>query len=165
MSDYLEALERLRANGETPEKGSPQEQEGLDAVRRALSDFKHPDFPDRIRAAYGEEIFFNDTLKTLRRRDELVEYMKESASQLEAGTVEFLSTIRDGDDHYLRWRMSLTFKKLADGKPTHSCGMSHLRFDGDGKVVLHQDFWDSTGGFFEHLPVVGWMITRVKKRL
>lgn len=46
-----------------------------------------------------------------------------------------------------------------------SVGMSHIRFDADGKVILHQDFWDSTGGLFEHVPGLGWMLRSVKSRL
>lgn len=43
--------------------------------------------------------------------------------------------------------------------------MTHIRFDSEGKVILHQDFWDSTGGLFEHVPALGWMLRRAKKRL
>ena len=60
---------------------------------------------------------------------------------------------------------TIRFKRLAGGEDTRSVGMTHVRFDSAGKVVLHQDFWDSTGGFFEHVPVLGWMLRRVKNRL
>lgn len=43
--------------------------------------------------------------------------------------------------------------------------MTHLRFDREGKVVLHKDFWDAGGGFFEHLPVLGRAMRWVKSRL
>ena len=43
--------------------------------------------------------------------------------------------------------------------------MSHIRFGADGKVVLHQDFWDSSGGLFEHVPGLGWMLRKAKARL
>jgi hypothetical protein len=32
-------------------------------------------------------------------------------------------------------------------------------------VVLHQDYWDSAAGLFEHVPVVGRLIRTVKSRL
>ena len=44
-------------------------------------------------------------------------------------------------------------------------GAWRIRFDAEGKVKLHQDFWDSAGGLFEHTPVLGWMLQRAKKRL
>ena len=41
----------------------------------------------------------------------------------------------------------------------------HLRFNDAGQVVLHQDFWDSSQGFFEHVPILGAMIRWVRNRL
>lgn len=56
-------------------------------------------------------------------------------------------------------------KTLSKKQDIITIGMSHLRFDGAGKVVLHQDFWDSTRGIFEHVPLIGNGIRAVKKRL
>ena len=61
--------------------------------------------------------------------------------------------------------MTLRFKNLQRGKDTTSIGMSHIRFNSEGQVVLHQDFWDSSAGLFEHMPALGWMIRAVKRRL
>jgi hypothetical protein len=41
--------------------------------------------------------------------------------------------------------------------------MSRVRFDAGGRVVLHQDYWDSASGLFEHVPVLGGLIRAVKK--
>ena len=71
---------------------------------------------------------------------------------------------REGN-YYFRWQMTIRFKRLARGEEQRSIGMTHVRFDPEGKVVLHQDFWDSAAGLFEHVPVLGWMLRRVKQRL
>jgi len=42
---------------------------------------------------------------------------------------------------------------------------SHIRFNAAGQVVFHQDYCDSGGNLFEHIPVVGWLIRRIKARL
>ena len=34
----------------------------------------------------------------------------------------------------------IRFKRFARGEETRSVGMTHVRFDSAGKVVLHQDF-------------------------
>ena len=39
-----------------------------------------------------------------------------------------------------------------------------VRFDAQGRVVLHQDFWDATAGVFEHVPVVGTAIRGIKAK-
>ena len=51
------------------------------------------------------------------------------------------------------------------GETVRSIGMSHIRFNSAGLVILHQDYWDSGGNLFEHIPVVGWLIRRIKARL
>ena len=43
--------------------------------------------------------------------------------------------------------------------------ISQLRFDGDGRVAFHQDFWNAADGLYEHLPLLGNLIRRVKRRL
>lgn len=165
VSDYLEALAEIGAAGTGVEPGSEAEREAVDGFKALLSDFKAPDFRQRVRQVYAERLYFNDTLKTIRDLDELAEYLGATGENLESGTVEFLDVVADEGNYYFRWRMSLEFKRFDRGEVHHSLGMSHVRFDGDGRVVLHQDFWDSAGGLFEHVPVLGWMIRRAKRRL
>ena len=43
--------------------------------------------------------------------------------------------------------------------------MTQLRFNSDGLVVLHQDYWDSAGGFYDHLPVVGGLLAWIRSML
>jgi hypothetical protein len=43
--------------------------------------------------------------------------------------------------------------------------MTMLRFDGEGRVVLHQDFWDPAAGFYEHLPVLGGVLRWIKSKI
>ena len=130
-----------------------------------LSDFKAPDFSERIPEVYAEELFFNDTIKTLHRAEELQEYLTETSESIDKGTVEFLDVVTSNGNYYLRWEMTIRFKKLARGEDKRSVGMSHVRFDAAGQVVLHQDFWDSAGGLFEHVPALGWMLRRAKHSL
>ena len=44
-------------------------------------------------------------------------------------------------------------------------GISHLRFDTEGKIILHKDFWDAAGGLYEDLPVLGGGMRWIKSRL
>ena len=130
-----------------------------------MADLKAPDLRAQVRQVYADDVFFNDTLKTLRGVDEVEEHLAATAEALESGTVEFLDLVADDGDYYFRWVLKSRFKRLAKGEEKISVGMTHVRFDERGKVVVHQDFWDSTGGLFEHVPVLGWGLRRVKGRL
>ncbi len=161
---YREALRRAETI-DSPAPGSQEESAALERFKGLLSDFKAADFADRIRDVYAEEVWFNDTLKTIEGIDALEEYLLESAAAVESTTVEFEDLVASEGNYYLRWSMQIRFKKLKRGETTSSIGMTHLRFNRQGKVILHQDFWDSAAGLFEHVPAVGWMIRRIKGRL
>ena len=163
--EYLDTARRLQAQGPSLEPGSEEARRAVERFQRLLSDYKAPGFQAGIREVYAEEVFFNDTLKTLRGVDEVEEHFAATAEAVDSGTVEFVDSVSDDGDYYFRWVMKIRFKRFARGEETLSIGMSHVRFDAHGKVVLHQDFWDSVGGLFEHTPALGWVLRRAKSKL
>ena len=46
-----------------------------------------------------------------------------------------------------------------------SIGISHLRFNADNKIIVHQDYWDSMQGFYQHLPIIGGVLRWIKNGL
>jgi hypothetical protein len=60
-----------------------------------------------------------------------------------------------GADVYVRWTMEIRAKNLAGGKPVVTEGVSQLRFDREGRIILHQDFWNPANGIYRHLPLLG----------
>lgn len=163
--EYLETLRSLEVAGATLEEGSEEESRAIERFRSLLSDFKAPDFGERIPKVYAEDVFFNDTIKTVRGARNVQEYLTATGEAIDKGTVEFLDVVVDNGNYYFRWAMTIQFKRFARGEDKRSVGMTHVRFDSAGKVVLHQDFWDSAGGLFEHVPALGWMLRRVKRGL
>ncbi len=158
IEPYEQALERFPGAENGIERG-------LVAFDEAFGNLADPRVAERMDALYAESIFFNDTLKTFEHRDDLVRYMKKTGASLDSSTVEIQQVLRDGPDVFVRWTME--FHTRAAGRDIHSrsIGMTHLRFDEQGQVVLHQDFWDSGHGLYAHLPVVGFMVRRVHDRL
>ncbi len=61
--------------------------------------------------------------------------------------------------------MDIRFKNYNQGRIARSVGISHLRFDTEGKIILHKDFWDAAGGLYEYLPVLGGVMRWIKSRL
>lgn len=164
LDEYASTLKKVTAG----RSGGPTEAEkrGLEAWKGLLADLSVENVEGKASQVYAEETFFNDTLKTLRSNEAIEDYLIETAEMLHEGTVEYRDTQRaDDGSYYVRWQMVYKGKKLAGGKPIRTIGMSHLVFDGEGRVVLHQDFWDSTRGIFQHIPVVGGQVRFIKNRL
>jgi SnoaL-like domain len=123
-----------------------------------------PGFDARAKAFYANDLYFNDTLATLRTEDELVEHLRRIH---DAGT-HLVVTIDDaiprGEDLYLRWTMKATFDVLGRSRTSETIGISHLRFDASGECVLQQDYWDPAFGFYRHVPLVGRLLERIRGR-
>lgn len=164
LDDYRDALKQADSTGSV-EPGSDREKAALDGVRSLLSEFSRENIEGRVAGVYAEELFFNDTLKTLRSAEAIEEYFLETADLLVSSEVRFTDTARSGSDYYLRWEMDYESKKLNKGNDIKTIGMTHLRINPEGKVIVHQDFWDSARGVFEHVPVVGGGIRLIRNRL
>lgn len=115
-----------------------------------------------IDARYADEFFFNDTFRTITQRDELKAYMRETSEKRINCEVEIDDIARSGNDVYLRWTMRMQFSVLGREINSESAGLSHLRYNDAGKIILQQDFWDGVEGFYQHLPVIGLWIRQIR---
>ena len=130
-----------------------------------VSDMSTQNVRAMVRDVYAEDAYLNDTLKEVRGIDAIESYFLHSVDATERVTAEILDVAESNRDYSLRWVMAITFKRLNDREPTRSIGMSHLRFNADGKVVYHQDYWDSASGFYQYVPILGRLIKAIKGRL
>ena len=67
----------------------------------------------------------------------------------------------DGAVALMAWRFSGTLR----GRSFTLDGMSKLRFADDGRVCEHIDHWDSATQFYLRLPVIGWLLSLVRRRV
>ncbi len=116
-----------------------------------------------VKGLYAPDAFFNDTLKTVRGNEAIEAYFLKAASHTDFIRAEVVDVARSGPNTYLRWVMDVRYK--GSKETVRTVGMTHLRFAPDGRIALHQDFWDSTTGFFEHLPVLGPLIRWIKSKI
>lgn len=142
-----------------------RETRAIEGVKSYLGSLNRKTVEDRTREVYAPDVFFNDTLKTVRGSEALREYFLETVDNTDAVQVTFTDVARSGNDYYFRWIMDVQFKHLQRGKSFRSIGMTHVRFNERGQATLHQDYWDSAQGFFDHVPVLGAGTRFLKSRL
>jgi hypothetical protein len=149
-----------------PSASSTEEAAAVENFKTFFSSFAADRIDKLLSSTYADDIYFNDTLKTVRGIEDLAHYLKESAAAVENCRVEVVEVTRtENNDHYFRWKMMIRFKRFKKGHDTWTVGMSHLRFNAAGLVVYHQDYWNATDGIFRHIPILGTMINAVIKRL
>jgi len=163
---YGEALART-ANiaGEGLAAGSPEEARAIAAFTDFVRIMDAETIAQRALEVYAENAYFNDTVKELSGSAVIGAYLAESLEATEEVKVEVVDVARSGIDYYYRWVMDIKFRNLNGGEWTSSEGMSQIRFNPQGRVVLHRDFWDSAGGLFAYMPVVGSLLKWIKGRI
>jgi hypothetical protein len=119
----------------------------------------------KIAGVYADNLYFNDTVATIYDRQKLLRYFQHTQQQLDGIEFEVLDVQDHGQDAFVRWKMQTSFKVLGQAHMVQSIGMSHLRFNRNNQIVLHQDYWDSLQGFYQHIPVIGGILRWIKNQL
>ena len=146
-TEYREALQSQPAAATDAETAAERFVE-------VYADLRAPDLAKRIEGFYAPTFWFNDTLASITDRDDLVRYMQQTGDKVLAMDVQIMDAFSRGEDVFIRWGMQLEFKAGWRTARTDTVGVTHLRFNDDGKVVLHQDFWDNAEGIFREVPLV-----------
>ncbi|WP_435751641.1 nuclear transport factor 2 family protein [Thauera sp. AutoDN2] len=69
--------------------------------------------------------------------------------------------IEQGAQAMLGWAFHFRLR----GRALTVRGVTHLRFDAEGRVTLHRDYWDAAEELYEKLPLLGGAMRVIKRRL
>ena len=163
---YSEALKQTALElGEGFTDGSDEEAQAIARFTEFLREWDPETIDVKVQAVYASGAYFNDTIKEIRSSKHIANYLAKSLEATEMVRIEVTDVARSGVDYYFRWVMDIKFRNLNNSSWTRSEGMSQIRFDHEGKVLLHRDFWDAAGGLFAYMPIVGFLLKWIKGRL
>lgn len=145
-------------------KGSDAERAAVQRVKDFFAVMTEDSVRKQTRQVYAPEAYLNDTLKSLNGAALIEDYFLATVRNAENVTVQFEDVAESGGNYYFRWVMDTRLKQLREGQTIRTIGITMMRFDAQGRVVFHQDFWDATAGLFEHVPVVGTAIRGIKAK-
>ena len=148
-----------------PPRGSTAEKEAIARFESFLGHLDEKTAREQTERVYGPDAFLNDTLKTIHGSPAIRDYFIKTAQGLENMTVTFDDVAVSGQNYYFRWTMDTRMKHLARGKNVRTIGVTMVRFDSQGRVILHQDFWDSAQGVWDHVPGVGAAIRWIQSKI
>ncbi|MES2439384.1 MAG: nuclear transport factor 2 family protein [Verrucomicrobiota bacterium] len=164
VAGYRKAMGKVAPSGLKP--GGPGEEAALlrfQTFLQSIGDRKYVE--ENTLNVYSADAYLDDTLAIHHGGAEIEAYFLKTSETMTSYQVTIEDTARSGDDFYIRWTMVFAAPALSGGKPVHSVGISQVRFNREGKVAFHRDFWDSGQNFYAHLPAVGGAVGFVKKRL
>ncbi len=161
-ASYERALERTAPLAVTLVPGSEQEQRTFAAVQRYFNGMTPGSVRELTSSVYAPGAYLNDTLVGIDGADRIEAYFRHTMERARLLDVQFLERAPAGTDWYVRWRMTVAADGLNGGQEVVTYGVTQFRFDADGRVLVHKDFWDSGTGLHEQLPVIGGAVRRVR---
>lgn len=120
---------------------------------------------------YRSDIEFVDPFHRIEGLSQLTGYFSGMLDGLDECRFEFQQVVEDAQvaergrigQAVLFWTMHYRHPKLAQGKKLQVSGSSHLKFQ--EKIFYHRDYFDAGAMIYEHVPLLGFGIRQVKKRL
>lgn len=135
--------------------GAQSAREAVGAFAGLYGDLSVSNVTANVRRVYAPDAWFNDTIATEVGIDAIEKYLLKTAEGAEKVSAKINDVAVSGADCYVRWTMEIRTKNLAGGKPILTEGVSQLRFDDQGRIIVHQDFWNPATGIYQHLPLLG----------
>lgn len=119
---------------------------------------------DTLRATYSDDIVFEDPAHRIEGIDRVIAYFKTMYANVNECVFEFEAVIVEENHIVLTWTMHLSHPRLRGGNQIDVAGSSVLQIAGD-KVVRHRDYFDLGAMAYEHIPLLGRVVTSIKQRL
>lgn len=107
------------------------------------------------------DIRFRDPFNDVRGADRMHAVFRHMFAAVGPVTLKVCQGASDGNVLYLQWVFSAQLR----GHPWSFDGTSVVTFASSGLVEEHIDYWDAATAFYERLPVIGWLLRRVRRRV
>ena len=110
---------------------------------------------------FTEDAVFEDPFNRVKGVEAIRRIFEHMFSVCEKPRFEVISTALSGNRAWLHWIFLFGLR----GRNMEITGASMVMFADDGRVMMHVDYWDAAGQLYEHLPLVGWLMKLLRKRL
>jgi len=145
---------------------NPQAQQAvLDRLAEYFASMTPASVREHTARIYAPDAVLYDNLAVVTGVAAIEEYFVKATTEADGLKVEFRQISNSGYDYYIRWEMAIESEALSPDAPIVSYGVTHFRFDDNGRVLLHRDFWDASTGLYEYLPWVGALLERLRAAL
>lgn len=121
------------------------------------------DSMDLVDQFYHADAEFFDPVGSVKGSKKIRTYYENMYQNAKSVSFDFSNFIESGDTIVGIWKMTLVTDKLNGGEPIIVDGNSVVRFK-DGKAIYHRDYFDMGAFVYENIPVLGFIVKKIKER-
>lgn len=135
-------------------------------LARAIAFFERLSPADvaRIGEIYAPDAWFKDPFNEVRGADAIGRIFAHMFAALESPRFVVRDRVGDGAQAFVTWDFEFRFRRGAPRGVQRIRGASHLRFDPQGRIAMHRDYWDAAEELYAKLPLLGAAMRWLRRR-
>lgn len=118
---------------------------------------------DNFRTIYDAQVRFKDPFNEVKGIDAVHRIFAHMYRNLDAPKFTITEYIDKEDVAYVKWEFHFSFKN--EGTEEMFEGVSRLVINEEGRVVEHVDYWDAAEHMYEKMPIIGWLLRAIKRKI
>jgi hypothetical protein len=134
----------------------------LDALIQFYNEFT-PASVARFPEFYSADAWFKDPFNEVRGIEAIQRIFTHMFGQVAEPQFVVTEKVADANGAMLAWEFRFRMKLWGKGETQVIRGVSHLKFDAEGKVCYHRDYWDAAEELYEKLPLIGSIVRFFRK--
>jgi hypothetical protein len=119
----------------------------------------------RIGEIYAPEAYFHDPFNEVRGVAAIQRVYAHMFEQLVDCRFVITETLADGGAALLIWDFTFRSRAWNPRQLRAIHGASHIKLTGDGQISYHRDYWDAAGELYAKLPLIGPVLSLLRRRL
>ena len=120
---------------------------------------------ERLGEHYAADAWFKDPFNEVRGVAAIARIFRHMFVQVDAPRFVVNERIVDANGAMLAWDFHFHARGPGLRGAQRIRGVSHLRFDADGKVDYHRDYWDAAEELYARLPLLGALLRGLRRRI
>ncbi len=112
---------------------------------------------------YGADAWFKDPFNEVQGVAAIQRIFSHMFTQVGAPRFIVTGKVADADGALLIWEFRCQIRVWGRERPQVIRGVSHLKFDNQGRVNYHRDYWDAAEELYMKLPLVGTLMRGLRR--
>lgn len=114
---------------------------------------------------YAPNAHFVDPFNAVQGIDAVTQVFAHMFATLDNPQFVVTGSVVQADQCFLLWDFHFRFRTFRRNVDQSIAGTSHLRFDPQGRITHHHDYWDAAHGLYQHMPLLGGLMRWLRKRV
>ena len=124
-----------------------------------------PEDLDQLADFFAQDARFKDPFNDVRGIPAIRQVFEHMFAHCPAPRFTVHEVIVQGQTAYFHWQFVDRGPDDRGGIGLDVDGVSRVLFDAKGKVLEHIDYWDAAEHLYARLPVIGWLLARIRARI